>query len=41
MISMIGAEVWGDPEEKAWTFLGPKTKKKERKKEAQVQKSQS
>lgn len=38
---MIGAEVRGDPEEKAGTFLGPKTKKKERQKEVQVQKSQS
>lgn len=31
MISMIGAEVRGDPEEKAWTFLGPKTKKEKKK----------
>ena len=28
---MIGAEVQGDPEEKAWTFLGLKTKKKKKK----------
>lgn len=40
MISMIGAEVQGDPEEQAWTFLGPKTekRKKQKKKKAQVQK---
>ena len=37
LISMIGAEVQGDPEEKAWTFLGLKTKKK-KKKNTQVQK---
>lgn len=29
---MIGAEVQGDPEEKAWTFLGLKTKNKQKKK---------
>lgn len=38
MISMIGAEVWGDPEEKAWTFLGPKTKKERKKKRSPISK---
>ena len=36
---MIGAEVQGDPEEQAWTFLGPKTEK--RKKEKKKKKSPS
>ena len=45
MISMIGAEVQGDPEEQAWTFLGPKTEKrkkeKKKKKKPKFRKSQS
>lgn len=28
---IIGAEVWGDPEEKALTFLGTKTEKRKEK----------
>lgn len=31
---MIGAEVQGDPEEQAWTFLGPKTEKRKKEKKS-------
>lgn len=41
LISMIGAEVQGDPEEKAWTFLGHKAKNKQKKKHPEFRKSQS
>ena len=38
---MIGAEVQGDPEEQAWTFLGPKTEKRKKEKKKKSPSSES